>query len=390
VTCTITQTAGSPFGANASAPLTLTVNVAAGAGASITNTATCNCSATAAANNTASDTVTVVALAPDLVVTKTHAGNFAQGQTGAAYAVNVTNNGTAAVPAGAVQTLTEQPPAGLAITAMSGSGWTCELAPVAKCTRSDALAAGQSYPPISVKASVAANAASPQNNTVTIATTAAEVNVSNNSATDSATIAPPLALTVTKAGSGSGTVAATDASIDCGAVCSNNYAAGTVLQLNATPAAGSVFTGWLGACTGTGVCTLTFNQARSVSATFAPSSIGNRILDVDANNAYEAATDGLLVVRYLFGLTGAPLTAGALGANPMRTDPAVIATYLDDVRPRLDIDGDGVVDALTDGLLIMRRLFGATGQVLIKGLIAPNASRVTPGDVETYLSTLRP
>src|SRR2546428_403995 len=61
-----------------------------------------------------------------------------------------------------------------------------------------------------------------------------------------------LALVVVRAGSGSGTVTSTPAGITCGADCSEPYASGTVVALTATPAIGSVFTGWGGGgCTGT-------------------------------------------------------------------------------------------------------------------------------------------
>lgn len=63
----------------------------------------------------------------------------------------------------------------------------------------------------------------------------------------------------------------------------------------------------------------------------------------------------------MFGLTGASLTAGAIGATATRIDPITVKAYLDDIRTALDIAGNGVVDALTDGLLIVRYLFGLTG-----------------------------
>ena len=50
--------------------------------------------------------------------------------------------------------------------------------------------------------------------------------------------------------------------------CTANYPAGTVVTLLATAATGSRFGGWTGACTGTGDCIVTLDQARSVSATF--------------------------------------------------------------------------------------------------------------------------
>jgi len=45
-------------------------------------------------------------------------------------------------------------------------------------------------------------------------------------------------------------------------------AAGTSVSLTATPAAGYVFTGWQGACTGTGACEVTMNGPESVTAQF--------------------------------------------------------------------------------------------------------------------------
>jgi hypothetical protein len=77
-------------------------------------------------------------------------------------------------------------------------------------------------------------------------------------------------LTVGKAGSGSGTVTSNPAGIDCGSDCSESYASGTVVTLIATPAAGSTFAGWSGACSGTGPCNVSMTAARSVTATFSP------------------------------------------------------------------------------------------------------------------------
>src|SRR5262245_43767315 len=74
-------------------------------------------------------------------------------------------------------------------------------------------------------------------------------------------------LTVAK--SGNGTVTSSPAGIDCGADCAESYASSALVTLTATAAAGSTFTGWSGACTGTATCTVTMNAAKSVTATFA-------------------------------------------------------------------------------------------------------------------------
>ena len=76
-------------------------------------------------------------------------------------------------------------------------------------------------------------------------------------------------LTVTTGGSGSGTV--TGPGIDCGgaghADCTETYDQGTSVNLAATAASGSTFSGFGGDCSGTS-CSLTMSSDHSVSATF--------------------------------------------------------------------------------------------------------------------------
>ena len=75
-------------------------------------------------------------------------------------------------------------------------------------------------------------------------------------------------LTVTTAGTGSGTVTSAPAGIACGATCAADFDSGTSVTLSAGPVAGATFAGWSGACAGTGACTVTMDAARSVTATF--------------------------------------------------------------------------------------------------------------------------
>ena len=77
-------------------------------------------------------------------------------------------------------------------------------------------------------------------------------------------------LSVTKTGGGSGTVASSPAGIDCGSTCSADFSVSQVVNLSAVAASGSNFSGWSGACTGTGACQVTMSEARSVSAAFEP------------------------------------------------------------------------------------------------------------------------
>ena len=82
-------------------------------------------------------------------------------------------------------------------------------------------------------------------------------------------------LQVIPAGTGSGTVISSVAGINCGSDCIESYVANSQVTLTADANAGSMFTGWSGACTGTGSCVLTMDSGASVSATFV------RLLTVD-------------------------------------------------------------------------------------------------------------
>jgi hypothetical protein len=80
--------------------------------------------------------------------------------------------------------------------------------------------------------------------------------------------AQSVALTVTKSGSGSGTVTSTPAGIDCGANCTALFTFGTPVGLTPVPAAGSVFVRWESACAGGGACAVTMDAAKTVNAVF--------------------------------------------------------------------------------------------------------------------------
>lgn len=113
-------------------------------------------------------------------------------------------------------------------------------------------------------------------------------------------------------------------------------------------------------------------------------------LDVDQDGTYDAMTDGVLILRYLFGITGAPLIGHAIAPGAALTTQQQIFQRLTDLRPLLDVDGDGHVDALTDGLLVLNYLFGVRGDALIDGTLGAGATRTTPAAIEAYIETLMP
>lgn len=80
-------------------------------------------------------------------------------------------------------------------------------------------------------------------------------------------------LSVSRAGSGMGTVMSQNGGINCGTDCSEPYAPGYPITLTATASAGSQFAGWSGDCAGLSTsCTVTMSGAQSVTATFNGSS----------------------------------------------------------------------------------------------------------------------
>jgi hypothetical protein len=102
--------------------------------------------------------------------------------------------------------------------------------------------------------------------------TGVPINANTNSIrVDSAvSVVSSVSLTVTKRGSGAGTVTSADGKINCGATCSTGYTFGAAVTLTAAAAPGDVFKQWGGACSGPSLtCGLNLNANTSVTATFA-------------------------------------------------------------------------------------------------------------------------
>lgn len=90
-------------------------------------------------------------------------------------------------------------------------------------------------------------------------------------------------LTVSKAGTGTGTVTGTG--ITCGTTCTGYYNAGSIVTLTAAPDAGSAFAGWSGGgCSGTGQCSTTLNTAQTITATFNKASTASYTITATAGS----------------------------------------------------------------------------------------------------------
>jgi len=111
------------------------------------------------------------------------------------------------------------------------------------------------------------------------------------------------------------------------------------------------------------------------------------IYDIDGDGETRPLTDGLLVLRHQFGFTGQALTGGAIGSGAIRTEPTDISLYLSNNPSALDIDGDGEGNALVDGLLLMRYLFGFSGEPLTQGAISTRSVRNNYEQIKAFIET---
>ena len=133
----------------------------------------------------------------------------------------------------------------------------------------------------------------------------------------------------------------------------------------------------------------TFGETESESSQILSSTVSSGSnLDIDGNGRFDALTDGLLVLRSMFGLTGAPLISGVVAADAVYTNAEDIQSRITGLGNLLDIDNNGNVDALTDGLIILRYFFGLTGDTLIKDVVASDAQRLSATDIESHMASL--
>ena len=125
------------------------------------------------------------------------------------------------------------------------------------------------------------------------------------------------------------------------------------------------------------------------NSNFVPSSIAltSPTLDLDGNGVIDALTDSLVAIRYLFGFRGETLTKDVLGEGATR-DTSEIVAYLDEVGDMmLDVDGNGTAGALTDGILLLRYALGFKDQALIEGAISEDATRTTAEAINDHLQS---
>lgn len=106
------------------------------------------------------------------------------------------------------------------------------------------------------------------------------------------------------------------------------------------------------------------------------------VLDIDGNQVISPTTDGLMLLRVMLGLSGTAVTTGATISGAPRTSWEQISPYVH--LAALNLDGSGNTSAATDGVLLLRAMFGLTGTAVTNG-IATNGQ--TWATIRNYLNT---
>ena len=122
---------------------------------------------------------------------------------------------------------------------------------------------------------------------------------------------------------------------------------------------------------------------------------GSLEYDVDGNGVQSPFTDGLLLIRYLFGFSGDALISGAIGSGAERDTAEEVEAYIKERVPTedgvadapFDLDGDGRAIPITDGLLLIRAMAGACDE---SGAVSSSAPRTTCTDILSFANLAFP
>ncbi|MBU0655954.1 MAG: hypothetical protein KJ914_12615 [Gammaproteobacteria bacterium] len=106
---------------------------------------------------------------------------------------------------------------------------------------------------------------------------------------------------------------------------------------------------------------------------------------LNTNNPPTALREGVIITRYLQGTRGNALLQDvtSISVNTVELENALAALV-----PVLDIDADGNTDAGTDGMLLIRYLLGLQGAPLLAGLDLTGSGRTSAADIQAYIETL--
>ena len=189
-------------------------------------------------------------------------------------------------------------------------------------------------------------------------------------------------LTVSRTGTGSGTVTSTPAGINCGSTCSASFPFGTAVTLTAAPAPGSVFAGWSGGCSGTTTtCSLTSGAAATIAtfnstapsfsmtvapttATVAQGTSGTATVTLVRNNGFAGAVN-LAATGAPQGLTVTPNPTSITGTTSSLNIAASLSLAAGNYPITLTATGTGVAQQTATLAVQVTPAQGGNGNVSI-------------------------
>ncbi|HEY9880144.1 MAG TPA: hypothetical protein V6D29_16935, partial [Leptolyngbyaceae cyanobacterium] len=266
----VTCTNYSNLAAGSSTSLNLKVLVGSSTAASISNTAMVAVipGETITANNTSNTLTTAIAQQADLAIAKVLSGSLLTGQQ-SIYTLTVTNNGPSSIPSGTAITVTDTLPSGLSFVSGSGNGFTCNAGSPVTCSKTNGLAVGEQAA-IALTVSVSASSGPSLTNKAQVASSIADANTSNNSASRTDSVqAATVGLSLTKSHFGSFPIAGQGTYTLQVKNTGNVAITNTIKLVDALPTnltlVSTVGLGW--SCTGTSTVTCTTDDDLAAGAT---------------------------------------------------------------------------------------------------------------------------
>jgi len=114
---------------------------------------------------------------------------------------------------------------------------------------------------------------------------------------------------------------------------------------------------------------------------------GITITNIDGSSGQLLATDGN---GQLYRLTLVPLNEAQASAITSTTAQTGITSDRDENISILDVDANGEVDALTDGLLLLRSMFELTDDALVTGVVdSANCKECDAEGIDQYISSVK-
>ena len=110
--------------------------------------------------------------------------------------------------------------------------------------------------------------------------------------------------------------------------------------------------------------------------------------DLDGDGTVSPLTDGVMLARYFAGMRGDTLTENAINPDGIRNSPQEVEMWLLFHDHLLDADGDNETNPLTDGILHMREMAGFSGETLVENSVNVEGIRPTAEEISQYLNSV--